>query len=85
MTNWDNNFRGWHQFRCWWGRDAGDARCVCVHSASINVLLVGKTSTNVLRKEKSLRISTGTEAISACATEITAKEEGKFSSYSRLD
>lgn len=40
---------------------------------------------NVLRKEKSLRISTGTEAICVCATEITAKEEGKFFSYSRLD
>lgn len=45
----------------------------------------GKTSMNVLRKEKSLRISTGTEAICVCATEITAKEEGKFFSYSRLD
>lgn len=40
---------------------------------------------NVLRKEKSLRISTGTEGICVCATEITAKEEGKFFSYSRLD
>lgn len=45
----------------------------------------GKTSMNVLRKEKSLRISPGTEAICVCATEITAKEEGKFFSYSRLD